>query len=127
VRTLRHHSSARSHPPTFPDIWRAALTPISAAFFLEYVWPPDLQAVEKPDPIDDWHAGLVGYGVDDIRDIKGRGPLIELKAQNLEQARGEAAEHWQNRTGLDPSEDAPEGYTIWDERGGCKFTYRLPS
>jgi hypothetical protein len=94
--------------------------------FFEYVWPATAAELAMPDPIDDWDAGLVGYAVDDIRDIEGGGPLIELKARDLEQARGEAAEYWLNQTGLNPSEDPPEGYTIWDERGGCKFTYRLP-
>jgi hypothetical protein len=92
--------------------------------FFEYVWPPTLADLLVPDPIDDWDAGLVGYGVEDIRDMKRRVPLIEL-SNDLEQARQQAAEIWRDRTGLDPAEDPPEGYTIWDAGGGCKFSYRL--
>jgi hypothetical protein len=69
-------------------------------------------------------SGLVGYGVDDTRDLKKRVPLIEL-SNNLEQAKKQAAEIWRNRTGLDPSEDPPEGYAIWDARGACQFSYYL--
>lgn len=90
--------------------------------FFEYVWPPTAAELAEPDPIDDWDADLVGYGVDDIRDLKRRGPLIEL-SKDLEQARKEAAEIWRTRTRLNPSEDAPEGYVIWDSGGACQFSY----
>jgi hypothetical protein len=72
--------------------------------FFEYVWPPTLADLADPDPIYDWDAGLVGYGVDDIRDIKRRVPLIEL-SNKLEQAKKQAAEIWRNRTGLDQIQD----------------------
>lgn len=81
------------------------------ALFFEYIWPPTAAELAEPDPIDDWDAGLVGHAVDDIRDIKRRGPLIELSS-DLEQACKEAAEIWRYRTRLDPSEDPPEGYAI---------------
>jgi hypothetical protein len=92
--------------------------------FFEYVWPPTVAERAAPDPGDDWDAGLVGYGVDDIRQIKTRVPLIEL-SNDLEQAKRQAADIWRNRSGLDSSEEPPEGYAIWDSGGGCKFSYRL--
>jgi hypothetical protein len=92
--------------------------------FFEYVWPLTVAELAEPDPADDWDAGLVGYGVDDIRDIKRRVPLIEL-SKDLDQAKKQAAEIWRNRTGLDPSEEPPEGYVIWDSGGACQFSYRL--
>jgi hypothetical protein len=88
------------------------------------VWPPTVGELAEPDSVDDWDAGLVGYGVDDIRDMKRRVPPIEL-GNDLEQARQQAAEIWRNGTGLDPEDDPPQGYAIWDSGGGCKFSYRL--
>ena len=93
--------------------------------FFKYVWPPTAAERAAPDPVDDWNAGLVGYGVEDIREIKTRAPLIEL-SNDLVQVRKQAAEIWRSRTGLDGIEDPPEGYAIWDSGGGCKFSYRLP-
>jgi endonuclease YncB( thermonuclease family) len=59
-----------------------------------------------------------------IRDFERRVPLIEL-SNNLEQALKQAAEIWRDRTGLDPAEEPPEGYAIWDSGGACKFSCRL--
>jgi hypothetical protein len=42
--------------------------------FFEYVWPPIAAERAAADPVDAWNAGLVGYDVDDVREIKTRVP-----------------------------------------------------
>jgi hypothetical protein len=52
-----------------------------------------------------------------------RGPCIELKATNLDDARVEAAAHWRNRTGLTDGDEPPNGYAVLDLYGGCLWSY----
>ena len=71
------------------------------------------------------------YGVEDIREIKTRVPLIEL-SNDLEQAKREASDIWRSRTGLDPSEERrkviPSGIlaVVANSTIDCRTTIRGP-
>jgi hypothetical protein len=54
-----------------------------------------------------------------------RGPCIELKATNLDDARAEAVEHRKHRTGLTDADEPPSGYAVLDLYGGCLWSYYL--
>ena len=67
----------------------------------------------------------MNFGFENIHEIPADGPRIELKAQTLEEAEGEAARHWRKRTSLGASDRSPVGYAVFDFYGWCRIAHRL--
>lgn len=92
-------------------------------FFLAYRWPAGSRRPEDDQSVLAYlHEWLTGC-FRDVREVAYSGPLIELRAKDCEQARGEAAEHWLKRTGFNQSSEPPIGYVVWDRVGRCIDIY----
>lgn len=53
-----------------------------------------------------------------------RGPRVQLKAATIAEARIDAADHWQKRAGVKPTDEPPTGYAICDLYGACMVGYK---
>ena len=100
--------------------------PLHLPLFFEYSWPPvSLTDREQAELISKYENGKSNFGFENIQEIPADGPRIELKAQTLGEAEGEAARYWRKRTGLTPSDCAPIGYAVIHFYGWCRIAHRL--
>jgi len=92
--------------------------------FFAFDWPaPTLTDDKLADLESEMERNPIGSHT--MHENPPRGPCIELKATNLDDARVEAAEHWRNRTGLTDADEPPNGYAVLDLYGGCLWSYYL--
>jgi hypothetical protein len=82
--------------PTGRNDYIMTRNPLNLPLFFEFTWPMPEVTEDELAKLQ-WEEERRPVGSYTIHEIPPRGPLIELKPTTIEEARIEAADHWQKR------------------------------